>query len=568
MPLDAVTVHALASELSGVLEGGRIDRIQQPERDMVIISLRSQGENRKLLIAAGTGNARIHLTKTSFENPKEPPMFCMLLRKHLTGAKIISVSQTGFERVMTLELETYDELGVVTRKRLVSELIGKSANLVLVGEDGRIIDCMRRMSYGGDALRCLQPGMIYRLPPSRNRTAFFDGAYEDIERLTENVPEDVPLDRWLLDTFSGLSPLICRELAYRCGNDRAYLGAACIALKESVENRELAPYIVYDAQKPTDFSFMPIKQYGTERECVCFESFSEMLDEFYSQRDRIEQQRRRSRELTRTVKTVRDRLQRKLSLQREELRLSEDRETVRIKAELVTANIYRLKKGQRVLECENYYEENSPLIQIELDPLKTPQQNSAALYKHYSKLKGAYAHLSVLIAENEKQLDYLNSVLDELERCESMNDIAAIRAELVSTGYIKKTNAKQPKVKPQQPLVFVSDDGFEILVGRSNIQNDELTTKTARRTDIWLHTKNVHGSHVVIRCDGREVPERTLMQAASLAVYYSQGRDAGKIPVDYTMVRNVKKPSGALPGKVIYTDYKTVMAEAEVPAEH
>ncbi|MDO4982832.1 MAG: NFACT RNA binding domain-containing protein [Eubacteriales bacterium] len=563
MPLDAVIVHALASELSEVLEGGRIDRIQQPERDMILLTLRSKGENRKLLIAAGTGNARIHLTKAAFENPKEPPMFCMLLRKHLTGAKILSVEQTGFERILTLELETFDEMGVVTKKRLVSEMTGRGANLILVGEDGRIIDCMRRMSFGGDALRCMQPGMIYVLPPTQNRTPFFRTSSGEIERIIDSADESVPMDRWLLNTFSGLSPLICRELACRCGGEWPYLSAACIALRESVEKNELAPYIVYEDDRPREFSFMPIRQYGAGCADKCFDGFSEMLDEFYTERDRIELRNRRSKELTKTVRTMRDRVQKKIALQCEELKRSEDREAVRIRAELVTANIYRIKKGQRILECENYYEENSPVVRIELDPLKTPQQNSAAMYKQYNKLKGAFAHLSILIGENRKQLDYLNSVLDELERCESERDLADIRSELISAGVLRKNSAKQQKIKPQQPLTFVSDDGFEILVGRSNLQNDELTTKIARRTDVWLHTKNIHGSHVIIRCDGLEVPDKTLTQAASLAAYYSQGREAGKISVDTTMVRNVKKPSGALPGKVIYTDYSTLTAQAD-----
>ena len=372
------------------------------------------------------------------------------------------------------------------------------------------------------------------------------------------------VDKWLMDNFSGLSPLIARELAHRCGGDYTNLADAADALAESVLAGELEPYMISMDGKPCDFSFMAISQYGAQAQLERFGSFSEMLDAFYSARDRAEQQRRRSHDLTKTVRTLRDRLRRKLTSQHDELRRTEGREEVRKQAELVTANIYRLKRGDRSLECEDYYEPDCPVVKIALDPLKTPQQNAAALYKEYNKLKAAEQHLTVLVDEGERQLDYLNSVLDELERAESERDISDIRRELISTGYIRKAKGGKPeRVKAQAPLKFVSDDGFEILVGRSNAQNDELTTKLARRTDYWLHTQKGHGSHVIIRCDGLEPPERTIEQAAALAAYYSQGREGGKIPVDYTMLRNVRKPSGALPGKVIYTEYKTLLAQAD-----
>ena len=298
--------------------------------------------------------------------------------------------------------------------------------------------------------------------------------------------------------------------------------------------------------------------------CERCASFSELLDAFYTRRDRAEQQRRRTHELTRTVRTARDRLARKLAGQREDLKRTEGREEIRRQAELITANLYRLKKGARSLVCEDYFSEGSPEVTISLDPLKSPQQNAAALYKEYNKLKAAERHLTVLIAEGEGQLDYLESVLDALERAESEKDLSDLRRELSETGWLRRQkNAKVARGKAQAPLRFVSDDGFEILVGRSNVQNDELTARIARRTDYWLHVQKLHGSHVIVRCDGQEPPGRTLEQAATLAVYHSQGRGGGKTPVDYTMARSVRKPSGALPGKVIYTDYKTLLAESD-----
>lgn len=564
MPLDAVTVSALAKELNERLEGGRIDKVQQPERDMLLLSLRAKGENLRLVIAAGTGNARAGITRGSFENPAEPPMFCMLMRKHLVGARILSVTQPEYERLLIFTLDTHDELGVQSEKKLAVELIGRSANAVLIGADGRIIDCMRRMDFAGDALRRMLPGMIYRLPPKQEKPVFF--ALDPAQRraLIASADKTVPVDKWLMDSFSALSPLICRELAYRCNNDYVNLPDACDALCEAVAAGELAPWLISIDGKPKDFSFMAISQYGPAAQLERYDSFSEMLDTFYTRRDRAEQQRRRSHDLTKTVRTLRDRQQRKLAAQREELRRTEGREDIRHQAELVTANIYRLRRGDRSLECEDYYDPACPVVHIELDPLKTPQQNAAALYKEYNKLKAAEQHLTVLTREGERQLDYLNSVLDELERAETDRDLSDIRRELTETGYIRaRKGGKAERVKPQSPLKFVSDDGLEILAGRSNAQNDELTLKLARRTDYWLHTQRVHGSHVIIRCEGEEPPPRTLEQAAGIAAYYSQARGAGKVQVDYTMVRNVRKPSGALPGKVIYTDHKTMLAESD-----
>ena len=564
MPLDAICTAALARELRPRLEGAKIDKVQQPERDMLLLTLRTPQGGARLLIAAGTGNARVHLTEAGFENPAEPPMFCMLLRKHLVGARIAALTQPANERLLVLELESRSELGDIASKQLIVEMIGRSSNVILVGPDGRILDCLRRVDFAGDALRRLLPGMLYRLPPRQDKAAFLDTPADERRAMALAADRSVPADKWLLDHFSGLSPLLCRELSFRCGGDWELLPLQMDALAESVAAGDFTPTMLLREGKPFDFSFLPIRQYGDAAQSERFASFSELLDAFYTRRDKAEQQRRRGHELTRSVKTARDRLARKLAGQREELKRTQTREEIRKQAELITANLYRLKKGERSFTCEDYYTEGCPEITIALDPLKSPQQNAAALYKEYNKLKAAEQHLTVLVAEGERQLDYLESVLDALARAESEKDLADLRRELTATGYLRRAKGAKPeRGKAQAPLRFVSDEGFEILVGRSNVQNDELTTKLARRTDYWLHTQKVHGSHVILRCDGLEPPPRTLEQAASLAVYYSQGRGGGKIPVDYTMIRFVRKPSGALPGKVIYTDYRTLLAESD-----
>ena len=564
MPLDAIYLSALTAELKDKLVGGRIDKVQQPERDMLLLSLRAKGENLRLLLAAGTGNARVHLTESSFENPAEPPMFCMLLRKHLVGAHISAVYQPDYERLLIIELEGRDEMGFASQKKLVAEMIGRSANVILVDGEGRIVDCMRRMDFGGDAQRRMLPGMIYRLPPKQEKPPLLETDSAQRKTMIAGSDRQQSLDKWLLSSFAGLSPLVCRELAHRCGGSYDTLPELLDAFADSVQAGDLRPTILYEEGKPRDFSFMPISQYGPAVSCREEESFSKLLDSFYSQRDRAEQQRRRSHQLFKTVRTIRDRIQRKLASQTEELRRTEDRDEVRKTAELVTANIYRIKKGDRTLECVDYYDPECPVIRIALDPLKTPQQNAAALFKEYNKLKAARAHLTGLIEEGERQLDYLNSVLELLSLSETEKDISDIRRELIATGYLRKQGgSKADRSKGQAPWRFVTDDGFEVLAGRSNVQNDELTTKTGRRTDYWFHTQHLHGSHVILRCNGLEPTELAVAQAAVIAAYYSQGREGGKVPVDYTMLRFVRKPSGALPGKVIYTDYKTIMTGAD-----
>ena len=563
MALDAILLSGIIAELRPKLIGARIDKVQQPERDKIVLSVRG-GESLRLLIDAGAGSGRLQQTKMSFENPAEPPMFCMLLRKYLTGGRIEAIEQPDWERLVMVNITSRNELGDNVDLRLAVELMGRSSNLVLIGSDGRIIDCLRRMDYGGDAERRLLPGMIYRLPPKQRKPLVFALSREEIAQELTSSDAGKSADKRIMDCFSGLSPLICRELACRSGDNAALLPEAIDAFLDSVRAGELTPVLFTEDGKPREFSFMQLRQYAGVYETREFESFSELLDAYYSKRDTLERRRRRSKELSHHVKTERDRIARKLGLQRQELQKCSERDEIRRNAELLTANLYRVHKGDSSLTVEDYYEPDCPQRTIKLDVLKTPQNNAAAMFKEYNKLKTAEHHLTALIAEGERQLEYLNSVMDETERAETEDDLAEIKAELIGTGYIKKQRgAKERKRKKQGPMRFVSSDGFEILVGRSNAQNDELTTKTARRTDIWLHTKTVHGSHVIISCDGVVPPEKTIEEAAQLAVYYSQARDGGKTQVDYTMVRNVRKPSGSLPGKVIYTDYSTLSVSAD-----
>lgn len=521
MALDAATVSKLAEELSQKLTGGRIEKIQQPEKDLLLLTVRNDGENRKLLIRAAGPNARVHLTGQSYENPKDAPMFCMLLRKHLTGARIRSVEQPNGDRLLAFQAESRNEMGDSARLCLITELMGRAANVILLDGEGRILDCLRRIPLSEHGTRALLPGLRYELPLLPE--GFGNGAatrQPGIAAASET-------------TASACSPNMSQSL--------------------SAEEQK--------AEDEKDWE---------NRSCPGTASVSEALDMRYSSLEQKELQRRRAQEVVKTVRRSRDRQQRKLAAQAEELKRTERLEETRRQAELLQANLYRVRRGDRILKCEDYYEEGSPLIEIPLDATKTPQENLKQRFKEYRKLKGAREHLTGLLAEGEKQLDYLNSVLEELSRTESSRDLEEIRSELETTGWLRSARHSNPHkraaAKAQAPLRFESPDGLEILVGRNNMQNDELTGRIARRTDYWFHVQQIHGSHVILRCEGMEPSPEAIQTAAELAAYYSQAREQGRTAVDYTMVRNVKKPSGALPGKVIYQDYRTVIAEGRIPA--
>jgi len=576
MPLDAATIYALANELKAKLVGTKIDKVQQPSRDTLILSLRGNGLNEKLLLSSGSGTARVHFINEAYENPQSPPMFCMLLRKHIVGARIAEISQPDMERMLVFDLDTRDEMGMEAKKQLIIEMMGRNANIILTGAEGLIIDCLRRVDGDMSSLRQLLPGLIYRLPPKQEKPSFFALSSEGRKALWEMAGSENKADKWLMDTFSGLSPLCCREICYAATGETskpiAELSPAerlSFAVNmEKVAKRagelDFEPTMIILGDKPYDFSFMPIAQYENAAETRRFPEFSSLLEEFYTKRDKQELIKRKSQTLYKSVKGAHERTVRKLAARREELLKTERRDESRKYGDLITANLYRIQKGYSYVEADDYFEENCPKIKIKLDELKTPQQNAAAYYKEYSKAKTAQKYLGDLIEKNEKEDSYLQSVLDEILRCENERDLLEIRRELTDSGFIKaQKTGKNEKIKESAPLRFVSSTGIEILVGKNNSQNDKLTTKTARRTDIWLHVQKIHGSHVIICCDGTEPDETTLFEAATLAAYYSQGRDGGKIPVDYTQVRFVKKPSGSMPGAVIYTDYKTLIVSAD-----
>lgn len=567
MPLDAVCISGLAYELNNDISEMKIDKVQQPEKDVFILSLRGARGSSKLLISSGSGSARVHLTRISRENPQTPPMFCMLLRKHLTGAKIVSVTQPSSERMLDIELSAYDEMGVSVKRHLVCEMLGNHSNLILTDENDRIIDCFRKVDSEMSEKRQLLPGMFYHLPPKPDKPELLCCSEEEFAAALSAAPVERSADKWLIEAFCGISPLGAREIVYAaCGStsinigeiDRDALISAKNAFAAAVQERRFTPCMLSDGGKPKDIYCFWVKQYENAYKVSSFESFSVLLDEFYTERERLDHVAQRGQAIQKTIKNLRDRTARKLAVQMEELKATFDREQLREYGDIIKANLYRMERGARSLVAQNFYSENCEDIEIPLDPKLSPQQNAAKYYKQYTKAKNAEKYLTEQIDNAEKELEYFESVLEELARADGIKDISDIRRELTETGYIREQNKKKMKTPESKPMQFVSRSGVSIYCGRNNLQNDKLTLKEAYRGDTWLHTQKIHGAHVIISTMGAEPDAETLEDAACIAAYYSKGRGGTKVPVDYTKVRYVKKPNGAKPGMVIYTDYKTL----------
>ena len=571
MPLDALCLSGVVHELQNALSGAKIDKIYQPGRDEVVLALRAPAGNVKLLLSANPSHPRAHLTQISRENPDKPPMFCMLLRKHLSGARLLELVQPPMERVVDLRLEALDELGDRVERRLVLEAMGRHSNLILLDGEGRIMDCLRRVDSDMSARRQVLPGLFYRLPPAQEKLDPSSLDRAALESALAAAPEESQADKLLLDTFGGLSPLICRELAFRAGGatdarlhqmgegGRSRLLDELEGLLRSVQENSFTPVMLEKEGHPSDFTFQPISQYGPAVSCVPFPSFSALLDRFYEQRENQERVRQRGQDLIRSVTNARDRAARKIGLQEQELAATRDRERLRQFGDIITSNLHAMEKGMSRLTAADFYDPECPQIHIPLDPLLTPQQNAAKYYKEYNKAKTAESILTLQLEKGRRDLDYLNSVLEAIALAEGERDLQEIRQELTDTGYLRRPSKARDRGKrvASKPMEFRSSSGLRISVGKNNTQNDLLTTKQAFKSDLWFHTQKIHGSHVILWTEGGQPDLTSIQEAAQLAAWFSQGRESGKVAVDYTPVKYVKKPGGARPGMVVYTTYET-----------
>lgn len=574
MALDGIFLSEVRQELMPLIDG-RVDKIHQPSREELLITLRTRDGSYRLLFNTGAGTARVHVTRSAIENPKVPPMFCMLMRKQLSSGRLVDIRQDGLERILYFDFDATNEMGDLCRLTLAIEIMGRHSNLILIDGEGRIIDSIKRVGQDMSQVRPVLPGMHYTLPPKQPRRSLLE---DDPADITDEVRTagNVKLPKALMSVMEGISPVFAREAEFYAGRGRElavpemtedefdrltfFLKKTAAELKDGT-NR----YTVLRTQDGQfkDFCFTDIRQYGSLMVTSFCESACETLDKFFSERDRTARVKQRANDLFRLLVSTSERISRRISNQQLELQDCANRDTYKKYGDLIMSNLYRMQKGDGEAVVEDYYTEGSPQLTIPLERRLTPSQNAQKYYKEYRKADTAEKMLKELITQGDEELLYIDSVFDALTRATGEADISELREELSEQGYIRRGKVKGKPPKAQPPLKFVSSDGFEIRVGRNNKQNDRLTCKDSEKSDIWLHTKNITGSHTVISCHGEQPPQRTIEEAAVIAAYHSKGRSSAQVPVDYTQIRYVKKPAGSKPGMVIFTNNRTLYVKPD-----
>lgn len=573
MAFDACMMRAVLSEFRNEFPEAKIEKVLQPRNDEIDLVIHHGRRSRRLVFNVGPNAPRLQLSDRAKENPQKPPMLCMLLRKYFTGAKILSVEQPGFDRIARFTVSCYDEMGFSTVKYIVCEIMGKYANLVILDKDDKVLAAMKIIDFAASTVRQVLPGLRYQTPKmaeklsplTTDRAIFF-------ERLAE-FPSERSAEKFITSTYSGIATQIAHELVYRasdridtplCEIDPERFYSVFSAWQTLLINEEYTPTLALDRDgKPTDYSYMDITYLSDAVKIRHFDSFSELMDCYFEERDRLEHIHQRARDLTNLLSNAEARTQRKLAIQRESLLESERGEEYKKYGDLITANLYRLSRGMETFTATDYYDESCPEIEIKLDPRLHPSQNAQKMYKLYNKCKTAKVVLTEQIEIWERELKYLESVKDFLSRAECEQDVLEIRDELYRSGYASRLRGYTPPKKlSQTPLRFKTSGGYELLVGRNNMQNDRLTFKLADKGDIWFHTKDIPGSHVILLAGGDEPDERDYTEAAAVAARYSKATGE-LVAVDYTRVKNVKKPNGSKPGYVIYkTNYTAYVRPA------
>ena len=570
MPSDGIMIHALTKELSDTLVGGRVDKVLQPEKDEIVLNIRNNG-NFKLLLSANPSSSRIHLTEVTKENPAFAPNFCMLLRKHLMPSKIVSIEQKGFERTVEITFECTTEMFDITQKKLIIEIMGRTSNIILTDREYLIHDAIKQVDYTTSSKRQLLPGIYYKMPPGQDKISILEDSEFNIDFTSEKRE-----DKYLLDKYQGFSPLLVRELTFLATGDtnlplcnftaeqRERFVEQLKRFKTQLAEHSYKPCVI---PKANEFYCFSIRQYGFIYPVIETNTCSAALDKFYIEKDEAEHTKRITSDISRVLINAQTRLLRKIEIQREELSESEKAIIYKTYGDMITSEIYKIKQGMTKALLTDYSVDPPAEEEVPLDERLTPAQNAQYYYKKYKKAQSAKEILAAQILESEDELKYIDSVFEELLRVKNREDADEIRKELSQSGYLKnklqkqKNNGKKPKKQESVKLEkTISSDGFTIYYGKNNIQNDYLTLKFADKHDIWFHVKNYSGTHVVVSANGEVVPNSTLTEAAVLAATNSKA-NGKQVAVDYAEVRYVKKPSGAKPGMVIYTNYKTAYVD-------
>lgn len=573
MALDGLVVRSLASELHTKLMGGKVDKVHQPENDELVLFIRNNKENFKLVLSSSASNPRVYIANEyKKENPIKAPMFCMLFRKYIQGGIITDISQVDFERIIKISVESFDELKEKTTKDIYIEIMGRHSNIILT-QNNKIIDSIKRIPPSVSRVRQLLPNMTYELPPAQDKINPIKGA--SIKSFINTLREfDGPIYKGIYSKFLGISPSVAKEICHRANltpNDKAddktrdelsILYRAFSDLFTKIKNDEYNPCIVIDESidKVIDFSCINLS-FLDGNKFIKNESISQIIEDYYKTKDFKDRVHQRTSDLRKSISIKLDRLYHKQKKIEKELRDADNADEFKIKGELLTSYIYMIEKGMENVEVANFYDENYSNIIIPLNKNLTPSENAQKYFKKYNKLKTAKIELTSQISICNEEIEYLENIMLGIENCENLEELTDIKDELIRLGYAKapyRYKAKKDIDLTTKPNQFISSDGFTILVGKNNKQNDYLTLRIADPEDIWMHTKNIPGSHVIIKCAGKEVPDETLYQAAMLAAFYSKGRMSSQVPVDYTMKKHVKKPSGSKPGMVIYETNSTI----------
>lgn len=561
MAFDAAMLRCVVNEIAS-LGDGKIEKIYQPANDEIVILLHFAKRKARLLINAGSSCPRINLTEDKSENPQKAPMLCMLLRKHLTGARLTGIKVYGFERACEMELDAYDELGFKVKKYLICEIMGKFSNLILTDRDKKIIAVLKPVDLSVSLQRQLLVGMKYELPPSQERLDTDNFSREMLYKAYDSSPKEIKTDKFITSSFLGIAPSSARQIAYKLGGSvdtllcdvsKEELYIELYSLITSVKNGTAKPYIILDGDGlPKEFSYMPLEYFGKGYQSSELGSFSELIDAYFTKKGNNERIRQKSSDITRLLTNAEARITKKISLQLQEIEECDKAEEYRVKADLITANLYRLKENVSEVSLLNFYDENQPIIKIELDSKLSPSRNAQRLYKKYAKLKKAKAELTNQIELARRELEYIGTVFDSLTRAEGESDLSQIRDELYQSGYASRMKSYSlQKQSAPQPLKFKTSGGYTVYCGKNNTQNDYITTRLAQKTDWWFHVKNMPGSHVLMQCGKEEPSERDFTEAAEIAAYYSKA-EGNNVAVDYTNAKHVKKPAGSKPGYVIY----------------